>query len=96
MPEKNKKQLERFGHGATAFTVNSDCVEVILFGGMKDLLESPIADTVVLRFGKCSNVMISEYIYYLLSRFTVLLMVMYLLHDMPSDYVYSVNWYYLI
>ena len=52
MPEKDKKLIQRYGHGAAAVTVNSDCVEVILFGGRKELGGSPIADPVVLRFGK--------------------------------------------
>ena len=52
MPEKDKKLIQRYGHGAAAVTVNSDCVEVILFGGYKEVLgRSPIANPVVLRFG---------------------------------------------
>ena len=52
MPEKYKELIQRFHHGAAAVTVNSDCVEVILFGGFKEVFElSPIADPVVLRFG---------------------------------------------
>ena len=53
VPEKDKRLLQRYGHGAAAVTVNSDCMEMILFGGYEDnLLESlPIADPVVLRFG---------------------------------------------
>ena len=99
MPEKDKKLIQRCGHGAAAVTVNSECVEVILFGGRKDvhLLGSlPIADPVVLRFGKYSCIMISNIIVYFNynPRFTVLLIVnMYLLHDTTSDYVYSINWY---
>ena len=34
MPEEYKKLIQRFGHGAATVTVNSDCVEVILFGGL--------------------------------------------------------------
>ena len=52
MPEKDKKLIQRYCHGAAAVTVNSDCVEVILFGGLKELGRSPIADPVVLTFGK--------------------------------------------
>ena len=52
MPEKDKKLIQRYGHGAAAVTVNSDCVQVILFGGCKELGGSPIADPVILRFGK--------------------------------------------
>ena len=33
VPEKYKKLLQRDGHGVATFTANSDCVEVILFGG---------------------------------------------------------------
>ena len=52
MPEKDKKLIQRCGHGAAAVTVNSDCVEVILFGGYKEVLGGlPIANPVVLRFG---------------------------------------------
>ena len=50
MPEKNKELLQRWSHGAAAVTVNSDCVEVILFGGVKKV--SLNADTVVVRFGE--------------------------------------------
>jgi len=51
MPEKDKKLLQRWCHGMAAVTVNSDCVEVILFGGRnKD--DSLIADTVIVRFGE--------------------------------------------
>ena len=69
MLEKDKELLQRWGHGAAAVTVNSDCVEVILFGGYKEFSliadtvvgernkkSSPIADTVVVRFGECSTV----------------------------------------
>ena len=55
MPEKDKKLLERWGHGAAAVTVNCDCVEVILFGG-RNKGGSGIADTVVVRFGECFTV----------------------------------------
>ena len=52
MPEKDKKLIQRFHHGAAAVIVNSGCVEVILFGGFKEVFKSsPIADPVVLRFG---------------------------------------------
>ena len=52
VPGKYKKLLQRFSHGAAAFTVNSALVEVILFGGQKELQGSLIADPVVLGFGK--------------------------------------------
>ena len=54
MPEKDQKLLQRWGHGAATVTVNSDCVEIILFGGWKD--DSLIADTVVVRFGECFSI----------------------------------------
>ena len=47
---KDKKLIQRYSHGAPAVTVNSNCVEVILFGIYKNY--SPIADTVVVRFGE--------------------------------------------
>ena len=51
MPEKDKKLILRHSHGAAAVTVNSDCMEVSLFGGYnKD--DSITADTVVVRFGE--------------------------------------------
>ena len=52
-PEKDKELIRRYGHGAAAVTVNSDCVEVIVLGGRKNLRLLVIADTMVLRFGKC-------------------------------------------
>ena len=51
MPEKDKKLIQRYGHGAAAATVNSDCVEVILFGG-QNKNRSVIADPEVVRFGQ--------------------------------------------
>ena len=98
VPKKYKRLIQRYDHGAAAVTVNSDCVEVILFGGYKDLLlgSPPIADPVVLRFGKCSSVMINNIFIVYSNRnpqFTVFVMVnMYLFYDASSDYVYSVNW----
>ena len=56
VPERDMKVIQRFDHGAAAFTINSDCVEVLLFGGRKKLQGSPIADPVVLRYGKCIRV----------------------------------------
>ena len=55
VPEKYKKLLQRDGHGAATLTVNSDCVEVILFGG-HDECDSLMADTTILRFGECFRV----------------------------------------
>ena len=52
MPKKDKKLIQRWCHGAAAVAVNSDYVEVILFGGVnKDVLL--MADTVVVRLGEC-------------------------------------------
>ena len=55
MPEKYKKLMQRQGHGAAALTVNTDCVEVILFGGY-DGYHFLMADTTILRFGKSVKV----------------------------------------
>ena len=52
VPEKDKELIQRYGHGAAAVTVNSDYVEVVLFGGRKKGL-SIVPDRVVLTFGKC-------------------------------------------
>ena len=52
VPEKDKKLIQRYGHGTAAVIVNSDCVEVILFGGKKKVVGSLMANTVILRFGK--------------------------------------------
>ena len=51
VPEKYKKLLQRDAHGAATVTVNSDCVEVILFGG-RDKKNSRMADTIILKFGE--------------------------------------------
>ena len=53
VPENDKKLIQRYGHGAAAVTVNSDCVEMIVFGGLKKPKGSFISDPVVLTFGKC-------------------------------------------
>jgi len=45
---KNTKMLKRYGHGAAALNVSSECVEVILCGG----LDKSVSDTAVLRFGE--------------------------------------------
>ena len=55
--EKDKKLIQRYGHGAAAVSVNSDCVEVILFGGKRKYRGSHIADQVVLRFGEYIGVL---------------------------------------
>ena len=59
---KHKKLIQRCGHGAAAVTLNSDCVEVILFGGEKEIAGSNIADPVVLRFGMCIRLLGMEVI----------------------------------
>ena len=51
MPGKHKKLVQRREHGAVTLTVNSDCVEVILFGGY-DKNFSLTADTTILKFGE--------------------------------------------
>ena len=48
MPEKYKKFIQRRGHGAATLTVNSHCVEVILFGGY-DKNYSLMANTTILK-----------------------------------------------
>ena len=53
VPKKDKELIQRYGNGAAAVTVNSDCVEVILFGGQRKFRGSLLADPVVLTFGKC-------------------------------------------
>ena len=52
VPQKDKKPIKRMCHGAAAFTVNYDCVEIILFGGQNKNAGSFIADPVVLKFSK--------------------------------------------
>jgi len=51
LPEKETMLIQRYGHSAATLTINSDCVELILFCGL-DKNHSPIADTTILRFGK--------------------------------------------
>ena len=46
----NKKLMKRYNHSAAPFTISSECIEVVLFGGQRD--GSNISDTAVLRFGK--------------------------------------------
>ena len=58
MPGKYKKLIQRCGHGAAAVTLNSDCVEVILFGGLIVIGGSTISDPVVLRFGTCIRLLV--------------------------------------
>ena len=48
---ENKEALKRWAHGAAAFSVSSECVGVILFGGRSKFLETVLADTTVLGFG---------------------------------------------
>ena len=51
MPEKYQTLIQRNSHGAATITVNSDSIEVILFGGY-DKHGSRITDTTVLSFGE--------------------------------------------
>ena len=51
MPGKHKKLIQRCYHGAATLTINSDCVEVILFGGRGEN-HSIMADTTILMFGE--------------------------------------------
>ena len=48
----NKKLLQRWCHSAASFIISPECMEVVLFGGKKEVLGSQMADTAVLRFGK--------------------------------------------
>ena len=48
----NKELVQRWSHSAASFTISPECMEVVLFGGRKELLGSLITDTAVLRFGK--------------------------------------------
>ena len=52
VPEEDKKLIKRWHHGGTAVAINFDCMEVMLFGGWNKN-GSLVADTVVVRFGKC-------------------------------------------
>ena len=51
MPEKHKKLIWGYDHNAATLSVNSDCVEVILFGALAKNL-SLMTDTTILRFGE--------------------------------------------
>ena len=51
MPEKDKKLLQRYCHGATAVADTSDCTEVIMYGGCSKN-GSLIGNTVVVSFSK--------------------------------------------
>ena len=44
--------LKRWGHGAAALSVSSECVEVILFGGRSKIGGTNLANTAILRFGR--------------------------------------------
>ena len=61
MPEKYKKLIQRYCHGAAALTVNSDCVEVILFGGYNKFFDL-MADTTILRFGELVKVNLGNFL----------------------------------
>ena len=60
--------LKRYVHGAAALSVSSECVEVILFGGRSAFRGTVIANTAVLRFGRCYNLVL----YYILDILTVM------------------------
>jgi len=45
--------MNKFGHGAVAVAVSSDCTQVILVGGSKQWGKQSTADTSVLSFRKC-------------------------------------------
>ena len=64
MPDKDKKLIQRWCHGASAVTINPYCVEVILFGGQNMYQGSFIADPVVLRLGMCITVVGVEVIFF--------------------------------
>ncbi len=49
----NKKMLERCYHCAASFSINSDCNEVMIYGGRNSFYSSEMmSDTAVLRLGK--------------------------------------------
>ena len=48
--------LKRMYHRAAAFSVSSECVEVILFGGWSKMLGTHLANTAVLRFGRSYDI----------------------------------------
>ena len=48
--------LKRMCHGATALSVSSECVEVILFGGRSKMAGTDLANTAVLRFGRSYDI----------------------------------------
>ena len=52
MKPKYVKMTRRYSHGAAALSINSKCVEVVLFGGRRKFCGSTKADTAVLRFGE--------------------------------------------
>ena len=64
MPDRDKKLIKRWCHGASAVIINPYCVEVILFGGRNKYQGSFIADPVVLRLGKFITVAGMEVIFF--------------------------------
>ena len=48
--------LKRMYHGAATFSVSSECVEVILFGGRNTSRGTDLANTAVLRFGRSYDI----------------------------------------
>ena len=53
---ENKELLKRMCHGTAALSVSSECVEVILFGGMCEFGGTDLANTAVLRFGRSYDI----------------------------------------
>ena len=53
---ENKDILKRYAHGAAALSFSSECVEVILFGGMCEFGGTDLANTAVLRFGRSYDI----------------------------------------
>ena len=53
---ENKDILKRVYHGAAAFSVSSECVEVILFGGRSKIDGTNLTNTTVRRFGRCYDI----------------------------------------
>ena len=61
--------LKRYGHGATALSISSECLEMILFGGRREYLGIDLANTAVLRFGRSYN--IESIFYYIIDMLSV-------------------------
>ena len=48
----DNNMLKRWGHSAASLTINSECIEVTVFGGTRTLSSPAMFDQVVLQFGK--------------------------------------------